>query len=402
MVAVRASDLPQNKRKVGDSMTADEALELARRKRSEIAKAKNTAESESLNGTSGIGEALDSTRLDDEQEPDIETPEDPEHLIGFARLYSGTLCVGDEVYVLPPKFSPANPHASPEPPKVKVTGLYLIMGRGLESLTSVPAGVVFGIAGLEGYILKSGTLCSQLKGSVNLAGVSMGTQPIVRVALEPVNPGDLNKMITGMRLLEQSDPCAVYEVLESGEHVILTAGELHLERCLKDLRERFARCEIQAGEPIVPYRETIVSAAEMSAPRDRSLPRGIVVATTVSKQVTIRLRVRPLPTAATEFVEKHVGTIRQLYAAQKAQERSRQEADNDIGDSPDHDDTSGNSQRIDFISVADFKTKLQDTLAEASSHSDIWSNVVDNIAAFGPRRTGPNVFVDTTESCQKL
>lgn len=401
MVAVRASDLPQNKRKVGELITADKALELARQKRAEIAQARRAADSESLNDTNGIGEALDSARLDDEQEPEIETHEDPEHLIGFARLYSGSLCVGDEVYVLHPKFSPANPRASPEPRKVKITGLYLMMGRGLESLTSVPAGVVFGIAGLEGYILKMGTLCSQLEGSVNLAGVSMGNQPIVRVALEPINPGDLDKLINGIRLLEQSDPCAVYEVLESGEHVILTAGELHLERCLKDLRERFARCEIQAGEPIVPYRETIMSAAEMSAPRDKSLPRGTVVATTVSKQVTIRLRVRPLPATVTGFAEKHVGIIKKLYAAQKAQEQDRQEV-NELGDIPDHEAANGDSQKIDLLSIADFKTKLQDTFSEAASQSENWPNVVDKIAAFGPRRTGPNVLIDNTGSCEKL
>lgn len=30
------------------------------------------------------------------------------------------------------------------------------------------------------------------------------------------------------------------------------------QRCLKDLRERFARVEIQASKPIVPFRETAV------------------------------------------------------------------------------------------------------------------------------------------------
>lgn len=403
MVAVRASELPQTKRGVGDLMSADEALEAARRKRAEIAKARKAAENESSNDINGLANALDSARLDDEQEAEPEEAEDPEYLIGFARLFSGTLNVGDNVYVLPPKFSPANPHAAPEPQKVTVTGLYLIMGRGLESLTSVPAGVVFGIAGLEGHILKSGTLCSQLEGSVNLAGISMGSQPIVRVALEPVNPGDLDKMINGMRLLEQSDPCAIYEVLESGEHVILTAGELHLERCLKDLRERFARCEIQAGEPIVPYRETIVSAPEMAAPRDKNVPRGTVMATTASKQITIRLRVLPLPSKTTEFVERNVGIIRQLYAEKKAQEKSRQIMGDEGEENLEHEDTASKTHRPDLISVLDFKSKLQDTFTEeAASQSETWANVADNITAFGPRRIGPNILIDITGSCQKL
>ncbi|KAJ1489870.1 hypothetical protein T484DRAFT_1778691 [Baffinella frigidus] len=34
---------------------------------------------------------------------------------------------------------------------------------------------------------------------------------------------------------------------ESGEHVIMAAGEMHLERCLKDLREIFARISIEVS-----------------------------------------------------------------------------------------------------------------------------------------------------------
>lgn len=58
------------------------------------------------------------------------------------------------------------------------------MGRGLESLESVSAGDVFSIDGLEGQSLKSGTICTQLEGAVNLAGIPMGAQRIVRVGLD--------------------------------------------------------------------------------------------------------------------------------------------------------------------------------------------------------------------------
>ncbi|KAL8693557.1 MAG: hypothetical protein Q9218_001643 [Villophora microphyllina] len=402
MVAVRASELPQNRRKTGGLMTAGQAREIARQKRAEIEKARKAAEEESLHGVNDIAEALDNTELNSEQGTRSEEPEDPEHLIGFARLYAGTLTVGDEVYVLSPKFSPANPHAAPKPQKITVTGLYLMMGRGLESLASVPAGAVFGIAGLEGHILKSGTLCSQLEGSINLAGINMGSQPIVRVALEPVDPGDLDKMINGMRLLEQSDPCAVYEVLESGEHVILTAGELHLERCLKDLRERFARCEIQAGEPIVPYRETTVSASEMAAPKDQSLPRGTVVALTPSKQITIRLRVRPLLPEVTDFLDKHRSAIGHLYDERKAKGITKQEDSSDNEDIENNESSATDTQPMESVSVDDFKTKLQDTFAEAAPQSEDWLKVVDEVTAFGPRRIGPNILVDRTGACQKF
>lgn len=407
MVSVPASELPQNKRKGGGFLTAEEARDLARKKRAELAKARAAVVSETSNGLDGITDSLEGARLD---EPSVgngaESREqgEAEHLIGFARLYSGTLSVGDSVYVLPPKFSPANPHATPQPQKVAITGLYLLMGRGLEALSSVPAGVVFGIAGLEGHILKSGTLCSQLEGGVNLAGVNMGGEPIVRVALEPVNTGDLGKMITGMRLLEQSDPCAKYEVLESGEHVIVTAGELHLERCLKDLRERFARCEIQAGEPIVPYRESIISAAEMAPPKEKSLPRGTVVVVSTSKQISVRLRVRPLPSAVTDFLEKNVAVLRHLYSEKKVKEGAREVAQENE-DAPAGDEANRelvvNSGRL---SLEEFKEQLKSAFAEEKGQTDEWKDIVDKIAAFGPRRIGPNLLVDVTESgtCQKL
>ena len=40
---------------------------------------------------------------------------------------------------------------------------------------------------------------------------------------------DLPKLISGLRLLSQSDPCVETFQQVTGEHVILTAGELHGE-----------------------------------------------------------------------------------------------------------------------------------------------------------------------------
>ncbi|KAH8599801.1 P-loop containing nucleoside triphosphate hydrolase protein [Bisporella sp. PMI_857] len=375
MVSVPESELPENKRR-GGAMTGEEAREMGRRKREEIAKART---------------------LEDAGENTGEVPPDPEHLIGFARIFSGTLSIGDSIYVIPPKFTPAHPHNEPEPVKIKITALYLLMGRSLEPLESVHAGVIFGIGGLEGHILKSGTLCSQLEGSVNLAGVSMGSKPIVRVALEPVNPADLEKMIQGLRLLVQSDPCAEYEQFESGEHVLLTAGELHLERCLTDLRDRFARCEIQAGEPIVPYRETTIRADEMKPPVNKELGRGTLIAVTTSKQVVVKLRVLPLPAEVTEFLGKNSGAIKRLYSDRQAEAKGQKtQSSDDTSDQNEEDDVEAVTGSG-VLSLEEFKIQLQETFKNVKGPKDIWINTVDQIAAFGPRRTGPNLLVDATQ-----
>ncbi|KAF2126568.1 P-loop containing nucleoside triphosphate hydrolase protein [Dothidotthia symphoricarpi CBS 119687] len=396
MISVPESELPQNKRR-GGALTAEEARELGRKKRAEIARQQAIANGENPD-VGSITDALSSAAIGETETPEEQTPqtnEDAEHLIGFARIFSGTLNVGDEVYVLNPKFTPANPHAAPEPKKVKITALYLMMGRGLEPLTTVPAGVVFGIGGLEGHILKSGTLCSQLPGSINLAGVQMGTQPIVRVALEPENPYDLDKMIKGLKLLVQSDPCAEYEQLPSGEHVILTAGELHLERCIKDLKERFAKCEIQAGEPIVPYRESTVAAEEMNAPKDPNLPRGTVIGVTASKHVSVRLRVRPLPPSVTEFLSKNAGAIKRLYSEARTDADPHPEV---AGGEQDGMEEAEQREIGQSLSLVDFKKQLNDAFAEAKGQKEIWTDVIEKITAFGPRRIGPNILVDTTSA----
>ena len=416
MVSIPESELPANKRR-GGMLSAEEARELGRKKRAEIARAQAQANGEVDVGS--VTDALSSAAIGEEDDVngtngEEAEPDDPEHLIGFARVFSGTLTVGDEVYVLPPKFTPARPHQQPEPKRVTITALYLLMGRSLETLNSVPAGNVVGIAGLEGAILKNGTICSQLVGAPNLSSTTAisTNAPIVRVALEPAFPGDLDKMVRGLRLLEQADPAVTYEQLESGEHVILTAGELHLERCLKDLRERFAKCDVQAGEAIVPYREGIVRAEEMNPPRNPELGRGRVQTETTSKQVTLRLRIRPLPAPVTEFLVKHTGAVKRLYSERKAQEEERQTGhDNDAnGDQPEmpgeqemeaEDTTAEGGQTL---SLEDFRKRLTEAFAEEKTEKDIWKGVVDKICSFGPRRVGPNMLIDATEKavCARL
>ena len=410
MVAIPESELPGKKKKPrSTTLSAVEARELARTKRAEFAKAHAngmeigntpstvTNDMSSMDICNGANGLLSEAHLDD-----------PEHLIGFARLYAGSLSVGDEVYVLPPKFSPINPEAL-RLQRVTIKALYLLMGRALERLESVPAGVVFGIEGLEGHILKNGSLCSQLEGAPNLAGANVSSKPIVRVALEPIHPADLSKMAHGLRLLEKSDPCAMYEQLESGEHVISTAGELHLERCLKDLRERFAKCEIQAGEPIVPYRESITKGEEMEPPKDNALPRGTTMMATASNQISVRIRVQPLPTAVTDFLIDNIASIRKLYSEKQAAEQRRKVeqfdlvAQEDRGAITDIDDTSTDANGL--MSLSQFCEKLENCFEQlAEADSDIWKNVVKNISAFGPKRIGPNLFIDATESriCSKF
>ena len=48
--------------------------------------------------------------------------------------------------------------------------------------------------------------------------------PIVRVAIEPVAPGDMPALVEGLRLLNRADPLVEVAVQETGEHVLGAAG----------------------------------------------------------------------------------------------------------------------------------------------------------------------------------
>lgn len=82
--------------------------------------------------------------------------------------------------------------------------------------------------------------------------------PVVRVAVEVKNASDLPKLVEGLRKLSKSDPLVVCTTEESGEHVIAGCGELHVEICLKDLEEEYAKCPIKKGDPVVSYKETVI------------------------------------------------------------------------------------------------------------------------------------------------
>ncbi|KAK9319596.1 P-loop containing nucleoside triphosphate hydrolase protein [Lipomyces orientalis] len=418
MVAIPEEELPKNKRKAASIPDGNDIRERLRMAREAATKAQAEAiEREGSYSPDRSAEQASAplsamlSELNLSAETAAGTPK-KEAMIGFARIYSGTLTVGQELYVLGPKFNPLFPHKYVS--KCIITDLYLMMGRELVALDAVPCGNVVGIGGLDGAVLKSATLFSTT-GGVNLAGVNLSSAPIVRVALEPEHPGELPQLERGLRLLNQADPCVQIIVQETGEHVIVTAGELHLERCLKDLRERFARIEIQSSKPIVPYRESIVRAAEMSPPRNAELSRGTVIVNVAASQASIRLSVRPLPAPVTELLTMYRNAIQVLRKRKfdggditedgEASEilPDRESPETSTGDSAyrsaanEFDEDEEEEIFSDkLFSVDEFREKLTEAFAAADYSKELWNGVVDKICVFGPKHVGANVLIDAT------
>lgn len=183
---------------------------------------------------------------------------------GFGRVLSGCLSCGDEVFVL---------SASGVSARCRVGRLYLLMGRCLEPLAEAPAGALLGISGLQQHVLRAAVLSDEpsvatplLRPLAAAAGCAAGGEPIMRVAVEPAEASQLSQLVAGLRQLQQADPAVRVTIERSGEHVLGVAGEVHLQRCLTDLQQRFAvGCRLSVSAPIAPFRETVVSTVVSSS-----------------------------------------------------------------------------------------------------------------------------------------
>ena len=371
MFAVEKKQLPANKPK---RLTQEEiALRRQEARERHAAMQKQRLE----NGSEANAQELTTCPLEKKL-----VPEEEDVFIAFARVFSGTLRSGQEVYVLGPKHDPrkaleminsgveidpqltlkdlrSNQHIT----KVKVGQIYLLMGRDLEALDSAPAGNIIGIGGLDQHVLKTATLSSTIL-CPSFSEITSVVVPILRVALEPVHICDLSSLVKGLKLLNQADACVKVLIQETGEHVIVTAGEVHLQRCLDDLTERFAKVPIQASEPIVPFRETIVEKPtvdrvnEIIIREQQQRTDTIITIQTSNKRAKMRIEALPLPPEVTNLLESNTSLLKLKPSSSPAQIK--------------------------------FKTQLASAFANSG---DFWKGAEERIWSYGPRRCGPNVLL---------
>ncbi|KAG9319961.1 hypothetical protein KVV02_002079 [Mortierella alpina] len=396
MVSVPLDVLPKNKRK---TLSAEEMRQRGRITREQLIASAKSAEIGEVGVHLDVDEVIaNRAQAEAEEKAAAEELEGKEVLIGFSRIYSGTVRVGQKLKVLGPKYDPAQPtlHCS----EVTVDSLFMIMGRDLIGLDQVPAGNVFGIGGLEGHVLKYGTLWSaEWEGGQNLVGKGLEAAPIVRVALEPEDPSQMAQLVKGLQLLNQADPSVQVLTQETGEHVILTSGEVHLQRCMADLRERFARIEISMSEPIVPFRETAVDApaqivtSSAIAVNEREAgmkliakseggSRGTIVATTPNKHVRFVVRTVPIPEELKKYLTDHAEQI-QAYVESVHLGGGAQHSGKLV--------PAGHTPEDQAKKLEKLISELEPLFAKAG---EIWKGKEKEILAFGPRRVGPNLLIN--------
>ncbi|MCO5614569.1 hypothetical protein L7F22_068852 [Adiantum nelumboides] len=242
-----------------------------------------------------------------------------ECFLAFARVFSGVLCAGQKVWVLSPLHDPTKELEQKHMQEATVHGLYMMMGSGLEPKKSVSAGNLVAIRGLGQFILKTATL-STTPYCWPFRSMTFQAAPVMRVALEPSDPADLGCLTQGLRLLNRADPFVEVSVSATGEHVIAAAGEVHLERCIKDLKERFAKVDLIVSAPLVAFKETI----EVEKPGSLETPKAldVIEKVTANGRCIIRVQVSKLPSTLTKVLEESGEQLQGLLQESNTKEAS--------------------------------------------------------------------------------
>ncbi|KAF0989657.1 hypothetical protein HZS_2562 [Henneguya salminicola] len=253
----------------------------------------------------------------------------------FGRVYSGTsIHSNTQARILGENYTLDDDEDS----KIaKVGRLFIAEARYNIEIRCVPAGNWVLIEGIDESIVKTATLVG-LSGCENACifrSLLFDTQSIIKVAVEPVNPPELPKMLDGLRKVNKSYPLLITRVEESGEHVIFGTGELYLDCVMHDLRRMYSQSEIRVADPI--------TAIEKSSFK--------CFAETPNKKNKITVIAEPLDKGIAEDIENEVVSIK--WEKKK------------IGDY--------------------FQTKHNWDILAARS---IW--------AFGPDFKGPNILIDDT------
>lgn len=265
---------------------------------------------------------------------------DKSRFFAFGRVFSGTIATGQKVRIMGPNYTLGKKEDLFEK---SIQRTVLMMGKGIEYIPDVPCGNTVGLVGVDQYIMKTGTISDHPEAHT-IKSMKYSVSPVVRVAVAPKNPGDLGKLVDGLKKLSKSDPLVQISHEESGQQIIAGSGELHIEICLHDLTTEYCNIEIIKSDPVVTYKETVSDKSSQDC-----------MSKSPNKHNRLYCVAEPLHEELANLIEK--------------------------GELGPKDDIKARGKRL----VEEFDWEKNETLK-------MW--------CFGPETTGPNVLVDKTTGLQ--
>uniref|UniRef100_A0A1I7VWN7 Elongation factor 2 n=1 Tax=Loa loa TaxID=7209 RepID=A0A1I7VWN7_LOALO len=180
----------------------------------------------------------------------------------FGRVISGTLHAGQDVRILGENYSIQDE----EDCRIMTVGrLWISVARYSMEVSRVPAGNWVLIEGIDQPVVKTSTIMQvEYDEDVYIfRPLKFNTKSVVKLAVEPINPSELPKMLDGLRKVNKSYPLLTTRVEESGEHVMLGTGELYMDCVMHDMRKVFSEIDIKVADPVVSFCETVVETSSL-------------------------------------------------------------------------------------------------------------------------------------------
>ncbi|GAB2293172.1 hypothetical protein Dimus_027380 [Dionaea muscipula] len=334
-------------------------------------------------------------RLNDDIDESGSTDSD-ECFLAFARVFSGVLAAGQRMFVLSALYDPLKTETAQKYLQVvELHSLYLMMGQGLKPVSSAKAGNVVAIKGLGQYILKSATL-SSTKNCWPFSSMLFQVSPTLKVAIEPSDPADMGALMKGLRLLNRADSFVEVTVSSRGEHVLAAAGEVHLERCIKDLKERFAKVSLEVSPPLVSYKETIEAEGSnlLDDIRLLSVSSECVEKTTPNGRCTVRVHVLKLPTSLTKLLDESSDILGEVIGGKLGKTYKRLESQGGSIAEDDEDPLEPLRKRImDAVEGEFASARGENDLDKMQRRRTLWYQILKRIWALGPSHVGPNMLL---------
>ncbi|EAU38657.1 hypothetical protein ATEG_00011 [Aspergillus terreus NIH2624] len=170
----------------------------------------------------------------------------------FGRVMSGTAQPGQQVRVLGEGYTPEDEE---DMVIATITDTWIAETAYNIPTSGVPAGNFVLLGGVDNSIVKTATLVPLKLEDDEEAHIFKPirhmTESVFKVAVEPVNPSELPKMLDGLRKVNKSYPL----ISTKG------AGELYMDCVLHDLRRLYSEMEIKVSDPVTRFCETVVETS---------------------------------------------------------------------------------------------------------------------------------------------
>ncbi|THZ89203.1 U5 small nuclear ribonucleo protein component [Aureobasidium pullulans] len=218
----------------------------------------------------------------------------------FGRVMSGTARPGQKVRVLGEGYTIEDEEDMVE---ATISDVWIGESRYNIPTSGVPAGNFVLLGGVDNSIVKTATIVApklpEDEDAYIFRPVQHFFESVFKVAVEPINPSELPKMLDGLRKVNKSYPLITTKVEESGEHVVLGTGELYMDCVLHDLRRLYASMEIKVSDPVTRFCETVVETSAIKC-----------YALTPNKKNKLTMVAEPLDEGIAEDIESGKVNIR--------------------------------------------------------------------------------------------